>query len=392
MKNYLGEMQYIVADSLTQVDAMIISSITDCLPRVAPKQKQDNIINNLLCDTGHNQNNPTTQSLHSILHNLDAIVPSHHDDSNNNDSTNQEQPLVEIIAKHIAKAGGKRLRPILALITGIIFNNEQQAVMLATAVEMIHTATLLHDDVIDRSSMRRGVPSAHTIWGEKAVILVGDYLFSQSFNLMLKTKSLEALNSLARASAIISSAEVQQLEMIGKNDINFEQYLDLISAKTAVLFAAACESVALASGCDQGLASLMSNFGLNLGICFQIIDDLLDYCGKSNAKDMFQDIRDGKMTLPLMLLLNCCEAKANELLIGVYQGKDLTIEIRNTLKELIITHQLEQNVRNIAEVYALQALESLAILEKKLPQKIELVIQLIKLLNNFTLALVQREE
>mgnify|MGYP000432149571 CR=1 FL=1 len=389
LKDYLNEIQSVVAENLLQVDASIIASISNCWPK------------SIIANTGKNKSKDFVEDYSKIneIFNLKLLVDVPQID-NLNDRTNQgdtpnlnqTESLITIVTQHIAKAGGKRLRPLLALVTGIIFDTQQNSILLATAVEMIHTATLLHDDVIDKSKIRRGMPSAHTIWGEKAIILVGDYLFSQSFNLMLQTESLKALNSLAKASAIIASAEVRQLEMIGDYQISFEQYLGLIEAKTATLFAAACESVALASGAEDELAGFIENFGLNLGICFQIIDDLLDYCGKSQKKDIFQDIKEGKMTLPLMLLLSCCSEAESKILMQVYQGDVLTGEIENQLKQLMIIYKIEVSVRQIAEIYAAKALESLDQLQIRLAPKKELILKLIQSLRYFTLALVQRQE
>ncbi len=210
--------------------------------------------------------------------------------------------LVPIISNYLTSAGGKRLRPILTLACSKIFGTiSENAIKLAAAVEFIHTATLLHDDVVDESDKRRGKPTANNIWDSKTCILVGDFLFSQAFKLMVETHSIKALKLLSNAAANIAESEVWQLELLNNIDLSRETYFKLIAGKTAVLFAGACASGGVVSNCSEAEASHLYNFGLKLGTSFQIIDDILDYSADSTfGKKLGNDFLEGKVTLPVI--------------------------------------------------------------------------------------------
>lgn len=214
--------------------------------------------------------------------------------------------LTQDISKHINKAGGKRIRPILTLLSSKICNyksSEKQHYNLAAAVELIHTATLLHDDVVDEGELRRGKKTANAIWGNKASILVGDYLLSTAFQLMVKSGSLEVLDLLSNTSKIMSNGEVMQL--MNSTDINISQeiYLQIISQKTAILFAAATSVGAIISNSEKSKQQALHDFGINLGISFQIMDDVLDYSSSSQVlgKEIGDDFFEGKITLPIII-------------------------------------------------------------------------------------------
>ncbi len=211
--------------------------------------------------------------------------------------------LIPTITTHLTASGGKRLRPMLTLAVAKIVGIQNTAhIKLATAVEYIHTATLLHDDVIDESSLRRGKETANNLWGNKASILVGDYLLSQSFKLMVETGSLAALGMLANTASTITEAEIWQLELIGKIDISLEEYIKLVTGKTAALFAASCAVSAVAMNLPKSITDSLYAYGLNLGICFQIVDDILDYFSNSEdfGKNIGNDLLEGKITIPLI--------------------------------------------------------------------------------------------
>ena len=202
------------------------------------------------------------------------------------------------------EAGGKRLRPLLTVAAARLAGAKGDGhLQLAAAVEFIHTATLLHDDVVDGSEHRRGKVAAHLIWGAASSVLVGDFLFARAFELMVETGSLPALGILARASRVIAEGEVMQLT--GSHDLNLSQalYLKIITAKTAELFAAAAEAGATAADAGQGEVQSLREYGLKLGLAFQLVDDALDYGGISErlGKDAGDDFREGKATLPLIL-------------------------------------------------------------------------------------------
>lgn len=223
-----------------------------------------------------------------------------------------EVSLIPQIAGHIIAAGGKRLRPLLTLsCAGLCGYRGEDHIGLAATVEFIHTATLLHDDVVDESGLRRGANTANAVWGNKPSVLVGDFLFSRAFLQMVRAGSLEILEILSRASAIIAQGEVQQL--MTANDITTDEagYLSVISAKTAALFAAACEIGAVVAGRPENEAAALHTYGLNLGIAFQLVDDCLDYSAREDelGKALGDDFRDGKITLPVILAISQADDK-----------------------------------------------------------------------------------
>ena len=213
-------------------------------------------------------------------------------------------PLIPALAEHLVEAGGKRLRPLLTVAAARLAGGRGDAgLKLAAAVEFIHTATLLHDDVVDGSQLRRGKVAAHLIWGGASSVLVGDFLFARAFELMVETGSLEALGILARASRVIAEGEVLQLTRAHDLDLDQATYLEIIRGKTAELFAAAAQAGAVASGAEVEAVEALRVYGLKLGLAFQLADDALDYGGASEAlgKNAGDDFREGKATLPLIL-------------------------------------------------------------------------------------------
>ena len=220
-------------------------------------------------------------------------------------STESASPvdMIPDLSHYIVAAGGKRLRPLITLAAAHAAGGANAATHnLSAAVEFIHTATLLHDDVIDESDLRRGKPAAKAVWGNSASILVGDFLFAQAFTLMVRTGSLDILGILSRASSVIAEGEVHQLSALGRNDLATEEYLTIIAAKTAALFEASARAGALSSGSDTH-ADALAHYGKNLGLAFQIVDDALDYGGTESAigKSVGDDFREGKITLPVII-------------------------------------------------------------------------------------------
>lgn len=213
-------------------------------------------------------------------------------------------PLIPDLARHLIDSGGKRLRPLLTLAAARAGGYAGEGhVMLAAAVEFIHTATLLHDDVVDESALRRGKVSANLMWGNKPSVLVGDFLFSRAFQLMVETGNLAVLDILSGASAIIAEGEVMQLKSANNLGVTEDHYLSVVSAKTAALFAAAAEAGAVIAGRPAAVVDGMRAYGLNLGIAFQLVDDALDYSGRQAlmGKTVGDDFREAKMTLPIIL-------------------------------------------------------------------------------------------
>jgi len=249
-----------------------------------------------------------------------------------------KSPLIKEISHHLIASGGKRIRPILLILAAKLCNsNSKNPHNLAAAVELIHSATLLHDDVVDASHVRRGKKTANAIWDNKASILVGDYLFSIAFQLMVRDKNLRVLDLLSKASSVMADGEVMQLENSSNIAISQEKYFDIIFGKTAVLFSAATESGALLNERPEPEISALRDFGKNLGIIFQIIDDVLDY--QSNQKDLGKDIGndffEGKITLPIIISYNLANENDKK-------------NIKNLLEENLMTSQKDEN--NFAEI------------------------------------------
>ena len=218
--------------------------------------------------------------------------------------TGSEVTMIPEVANHLISSGGKRLRPMLTLATGGLAGYRGDGhVKLAASVEFMHTATLLHDDVVDESDMRRGEVAARIKWGNQASVLVGDFLLGQAFKMMVEVGSLRALEILSSAAAVIAEGEVMQLAAAKNTETNEDEYLAIIRAKTAELFGAACEVGPVIAGRPKAEQAACRSYGINLGIAFQLVDDALDYGGTSAklGKNVGDDFREGKVTLPVVL-------------------------------------------------------------------------------------------
>jgi octaprenyl-diphosphate synthase len=211
--------------------------------------------------------------------------------------------VIPNLASHLIDAGGKRIRPLITLAAARLLGGGGDGPRkLAAAVEFIHSATLLHDDVVDVSSMRRGKKSANVVWGNSASVLVGDFLFARSFNLMVETGDIQVLDILARAASVIAEGEVMQLAAANDAETTRERYMAIVAAKTAALFAAAARSGAVAAGRPGEEAAALDVYGRELGLAFQLVDDALDYGGltATMGKNVGDDFREGKVTLPVV--------------------------------------------------------------------------------------------
>ena len=220
--------------------------------------------------------------------------------------------LIPNLAQHLVGAGGKRLRPLLTVSAAALCDYEgENHHKLAAAVEFIHSATLLHDDVVDESSLRRGKKPANLIWGNSASILVGDFLFARAFNLMVETNSMEALGILSNASSVIAEGEVRQLAALRNLGMTEADYMAVIKAKTAALFAAATEVAPVIAHRPDAERTALRDYGMKLGLAFQLVDDALDYGGLESAlgKSVGDDFREGKMTLPVIRALETASEK-----------------------------------------------------------------------------------
>lgn len=216
---------------------------------------------------------------------------------------------VSNIGKHIIEGGGKRLRPLVVLLTvkGCGYEGEDH-IRLATLIEFLHTATLLHDDVVDNSSRRRGRSTANALWGNAPSILVGDFLYSRAFQLMVEINRMDLMSIISDATNTIAEGEVMQLENIGNVHLSEPEYMEIIRCKSALLFEASAQTAAVLANSTPALIKSLRTFGLNFGLAYQIIDDVLDYVGNSDllGKNVGNDLAEGKLTLPLIYAIQRC--------------------------------------------------------------------------------------
>ena len=232
------------------------------------------------------------------MHNVDILIDQR--------MYSEHAPLIRDLTSHLISAGGKRLRPLLTLASAALFDYKGgYHIHLAAVVEFIHSATLLHDDVIDESLQRRGKPTANMLWDNKSSVLVGDFLFSRAFQLMVETGSIAVLDSLSNASAEISESEVLQMSLSQNLETTHKQYMQVIKGKTATLFASACEVGGIISDADDNQVNALQLYGQALGISFQMVDDFLDYAGDKSdlGKNIGDDFREKKITLPIIFSL-----------------------------------------------------------------------------------------
>lgn len=219
-------------------------------------------------------------------------------------------PLIPDLVQYVISAGGKRIRPLLTMAFATLCDDQSEAPKkLAAAVEFVHTATLLHDDVLDGSDLRRGKPAASKVFGNQASVLVGDFLFARASELVVETGSVEALEALARASRVMTEGEVLQMSLAGKADITRDQYFTVIGAKSAALFAAAAEAAPSLQGVDL---DPFTAYGYHLGMAFQIIDDVMDYKAPGMGKNRGDDFVNGKITLPVIIAIERASSATQE--------------------------------------------------------------------------------
>ncbi len=240
------------------------------------------------------------------------------------DRMTSKVPLISQLSGYIISSGGKRIRPILTLATSKLCKyNGERHINLAASIEFIHTATLLHDDVVDESFQRRGQTSANVVWDNKSSILVGDFLLSKAFRLMIKDGSHKCLDILSKASIEISQGEVLQLLTNNNIQTSESQYYDIISAKTAELFAAACSVSGIISEVNIVKQNALHEFGKYLGMAFQIVDDTLDYCSADNmfGKNNGDDFKEGKVTIPIILAYTRSNQTEKEFWVRVINEK-----------------------------------------------------------------------
>jgi octaprenyl-diphosphate synthase len=272
--------------------------------------------------------------------------------------------LIPQLAGHLIASGGKRLRPMLTLAASRLCGYAgDRHIQLATCVEFIHSATLLHDDVVDKSDLRRGENTANAIWGNKASVLVGDFLFSRSFELMVEDGSLEVLRILSSASSIIAEGEVMQLVTANDTDTTEHAYMEVICAKTAALFAAACEIGGVIAERPKSECEALMSYGQNLGIIFQLIDDVLDYSAeqKTLGKSVGDDFQEGKITLPIILAFRRGTDEEREFWKRTMEDLDQKEGDLDLAIELMEKHNALSNTIERARHYGKIAYDALAI-------------------------------
>lgn len=276
--------------------------------------------------------------------------------------------MIPDLAQHLVGAGGKRLRPLLTVATARLCGYEGQGHhKLAAAVEFIHSATLLHDDVVDESDLRRGKKPANLIWGNSASILVGDFLFARAFNLMVETGSMDALGILSHASSVIAEGEVRQLAALRNIAMSEDDYMEVIKAKTAALFAAATEVSPVLAGRSDEERDALRTFGLKLGLAFQLVDDALDYGGREAAlgKSVGDDFREGKMTWPVIRALEQAKRENNDAEIAfwrkvIVEHDQDDLDLQRAVSILRRTQALDETIQ-MARRFSVEAIEALDI-------------------------------
>lgn len=276
------------------------------------------------------------------------------------DRMTSDVPMIPELAGYLIAAGGKRIRPLLTLacadLCGDPSDNPQK---LAAAVEFIHTATLLHDDVVDGSDKRRGKPAANAVFGNQASVLVGDFLFARAFELMVETDNLQALNTLARASSVITEGEILQMSLIGDMQVTEDQYFKIIEAKTAALFSASCEVAPILTNRPQNDIAAFRAYGHALGMAFQIVDDIMDYTSTDDTmgKSAGDDFIEGKITLPVIMALIAATDDEKSTMQSALKSGD--IARLTPFMEILARHDAFERSSRLAKHYANKARDAL---------------------------------
>jgi octaprenyl-diphosphate synthase len=278
--------------------------------------------------------------------------------------TGSQVTMIPEVANHLIHSGGKRLRPMLTLAMARLAGYGGDGhIKLAASVEFMHTATLLHDDVVDESDMRRGRLAARMLWGNEASVLVGDFLLGQAFKMMVEVGSLRSLEILSAAAAVIAEGEVMQLSAAKNTATTEDEYLAVIRAKTAELFAAACEVGPGIAGRPRAEQAACRSFGMNLGIAFQLVDDALDYGGKAAklGKNVGDDFREGKITLPVVLSFRRGSESEREFWTRTLERGEVTDSDLEHAVSLMTRHRAIEDTIGRARHYGAMAKDALAL-------------------------------
>jgi octaprenyl-diphosphate synthase len=275
-------------------------------------------------------------------------------------------PLIRKVGEYVLSSGGKRVRPMMLLLSAKLAGYQGEShIGLASVVEFIHTATLLHDDVVDSAVLRRGQDSANAVWGNEASVLVGDFLFAKSFSLMVREGNLEILKSLSDATTQMAEGEVLQLISTCDVDLDEERYIEVVRNKTAVLLSAASRCGALLGACPAEQEEALSAYGMDLGIAFQFMDDALDYVADQDAfgKECGHDLLEGKVTLPLIHTLKRCNAEEREKISEIIEQETLPEEDLQYIVGLIHSYDGIEYTRDRAKLLIESAKGHLALFE-----------------------------
>ncbi|MGD8370306.1 MAG: polyprenyl synthetase family protein [Syntrophobacterales bacterium] len=273
-------------------------------------------------------------------------------------------PLIALVSRYIIRSGGKRLRPLLMVLAARLLNykgDDQYA--LSIVFEYLHAATLLHDDVVDNAELRRGQPSANTLWGNAAVVLVGDFLLATSFFLSVLSGNLKILRVLSETTTSMAEGEVLQLINSGNLEVSEQDYIEVITRKTAILISAACQIGAILGDASEEREEAMRRFGLNLGIAFQLRDDFLDYTGSEAefGKPVGKDLQEGKITLPLIRALKSSDNKDRHRLVDLITSDSIQEETFAEVKQIIKRYEGLDYTDQLASHYITEAKSALAI-------------------------------
>ncbi len=272
-----------------------------------------------------------------------------------------ENPLLQQVLAHIAQGRGKLLRPILVLLAAQKTHGiNEKTIQAAVALELLHTASLVHDDVVDNSPLRRGLPSVQHVWGNKVAVLMGDFLFSKVISLISNLRNLQILNIISDLGMTLSSGELLQLHQKDGMWITEEDYYAIISQKTAQLFSASAEAGAASSGATMRQLTAFRQYGYHLGMCFQLKDDVLDYSDNEEiGKPTLQDIRDGKVTLPLLIAMQRATAE-ERVRIRQLAESELTFETENEIKSFVLRYDGIRYTYKKMEEHRQKALEAIS--------------------------------
>ena len=274
--------------------------------------------------------------------------------------------LIAKVARHILFSGGKRLRPLLMVLSARLCGYKgDYDKTLSTVFEYMHAASLLHDDLIDDAPMRRGKPVAHSIWGNSAAILVGDFLLARSLSISAKTGDMKVIRTIAKITENMSQGEIHQLMRKGKLDISEEEYMEVIRRKTAVLFQGACRISAIITDAPNEKEKALSDYGYNIGLAFQMADDLLDYTSDTKVlgKEVGADLKEGKLTLPVIYSLKAADMKDRNRMENIIKNEDFSVNDFETLVELLKKYKGISYTQKMAAEHISKAKKALSIFE-----------------------------